>query len=243
MPISEIQFTGYSGGEFADGEQLGAAEDELLEIAFPFLGDSYWNLSVEELRSAVESHPWVRQATVSKRWPEKVWVGVDEYVPVARWNQGYLLSMNGDLIGAEVGNAYDHLPLFSLPWVLTPKADQVRALVRQYNDLQSVLNTLAMQIQELTMLTTNNLSLRLVGGLEIHLGTAGHRERLQRFVRFSESLGLEELAKLETVDLRYPNGVAIRQRSSVKDVSQQDFSLSGGQQIVETKRRGEVLNG
>ena len=228
QPISEIQFNGYTGGEFAGSENSGVSEEELLELAMPFLGGSYWDLSVDGLKQTVETHPWVRRATVAKSWPEKVWVGVDEHVPVARWNQDMLLSMSGEIFQAGSQGRFEGLPVFTVPWIERPSPDVVLKMVDHYNELQLMLSRLSLQIEELYMPTMDNLMLRTQSGQRIFLGTSGHMDRLQRLERVVEELGADRLKELSKIDLRYKSGVAIVENEVAEEMDDSGYgNLSG----------------
>lgn len=208
-PISEVQFSGFSGGAFNEEYGSGVSEEELLAIAVPFMGSSYWEVNLEELRLAIEEHPWVRQAIVRKSWPETLWVGVDEYVPVARWNDNKLLTMDGSLFEVESQAVFNNLPRFSLRWLEQPSRAMVSDLVREFNQLQLVLRELSLKIEEIEMLTTNNLRVSSHDGPVIFLGTQDHQLRLDRLRVFAESIGINQLRRFESIDLRYSNGIAV----------------------------------
>lgn len=228
VPMSEIEFSGYSGGEFSGGSVYGASEEELLELSLPLMGDSYWELDVEKIKRAVETHPWVREATVSKRWPEKVIVGVDEFSPVARWNNTQLLSMQGHLFAVENIADFSHLPHFSVPWRVTPNRETIQVLVDRYNRYQLELANAGLEISEMNYITPQNVVLTANNGLTLFLGTTDHLRRLSRFAGFVDRLELGYLDKVATIDLRYPDGIAVARRVVEQDVSLKELADRNG---------------
>ncbi len=226
VPMSEIQFSGYSGGEFSGYSDYGASEEELLGLALPLMGESYWELDVEKIKRAVETHPWVREATVSKRWPEKVIVGVDEFMPVARWNDNQLLSMRGHLFAVENIEAFSHLPHFSVPWRAVPSRDTIQLLADRYNDYQRQLAKAGLEITEMNYITPHNVALTVNTGLNLFLGTSDHQQRLQRFVNFVGRLQPGQLQELATVDMRYPDGIAVSSHAA-RSENVEGYELAG----------------
>ncbi len=217
VPVTDIAFEGYTGSEFVSASTGGVSEEELLELALPLMGESYWQLSVEHIKRAVEQHPWVRRATVSKRWPAKVIVGVDEYVPVARWNDRYLMSMTGELFEVANVEVYRDLPHFILGWEDSGNALLVREMVDRYNRYQSLLAPLALQITRMGLRTMDDIWLETENGVRIEMGSQDHEARLQRMVTFCLQQGLESIQSWQSIDLRYAKGISVRKAEDVAD--------------------------
>lgn len=214
VPMAEINFVGYTGGEFVGANSGGVSEEELLELALPLMGVSYWQLSVDQIKSAIETHPWVRRATVSKRWPAKLLVGIDEYVPVARWNDDKLMSMTGQLFRVVNVEAYANLPQFIVHWAENSDDQTVREMVQRFNRYQSILEPLSLEIKQIGLRTMDNVWLDTKNGLRIELGTQEHEARLERMIRFVIQQGIEQLDAWESIDLRYVSGISVREKLS-----------------------------
>lgn len=242
VPMTDIAFIGYTGGEFIGANTGGVSEEELLELALPLMGGSYWQLSVEQMKLAIESHPWVRRATVSKRWPAKVIVGIDEYVPVARWNEHQLMSMTGELFKVSNVDAYKDLPQFSIHWADHSEAVKVREMVERFNQYQTLLEPLSLEIKQMGLRTMDNVWLDIEGGLRIELGTQDHHKRLQRLIDFCLQQGVEQIQDWQVVDLRYVNGISVREKSAYVH-SEQDINQMLGSAELQLTDRFEVNYG
>lgn len=231
VPMTDISFVGYTGGEFIGANTGGVSEEELLELALPLMGGSYWQLSVEQMKYAIESHPWVRRATVSKRWPAKVVVGIDEYVPVARWNEYQLMSMTGGLFKVSNVEAYEDLPRFRIRWADRSDAVSVREMVERFNQYQTLLEPLSLEIKQMGLRTMDNVWLDIEGGLRIELGTQDHHKRLQRLLDFCLQQGVEQVQGWQVVDLRYVNGISVREKSAYVQSAQEINQMPGSANI------------
>lgn len=91
-------------------------------------GTTIWGVDLERAERGAESHPWVRDATVRRRWPDAVVVEIEEYVPVALLQQEglhyvasdatvFLRARSDDLdypvitgVAAELGRTHPDLP-------------------------------------------------------------------------------------------------------------------------------------
>lgn len=238
IPMTNIEFVGYTGGEFVGANTGGVSEEELLELAIPLIGGSYWQLSVEKIKQAVETHPWVRRATVSKRWPAIVVVGVDEYVPIARWNEQVLMSMTGELFEVSNVTAYSRLPHFKLNWGDSENPEMVRGMVERYNRYQNLLEPLSLQITQMGLRTLDDVWLSTEGGLRIELGSQNHEQRLQRMVQFCLQQGVESLQAWKSIDLRYAKGISVSEKVLASKFHTDDVKHSSSQNPLQLTGRG-----
>lgn len=177
---------------------------------------TFFNVDLAELRRLFETIPWVRRAEVRRRWPDRIEVRIEEHRPLARWGadaDAKLVNVNGEVFSlppavfvAEPGLA--GLPRFSGP------AGSEREVARAWDEFRGLLAPLALEPVEIALSARYAWELRLSNGLAVQLGRDGEREtareRLARFVA-AYPLTLARLARrLEHVDLRYPNGFALR---------------------------------
>ena len=58
-------------------------------------GAPFWSLDLQQVRKAVEAHPWVAQAQAWRVWPHTLVVRAMAEVPVARWDEKGLVDRHG----------------------------------------------------------------------------------------------------------------------------------------------------
>jgi len=78
-------------------------------------GTTWWRADLGAVERGVEQHPWVRDATVERVWPDTVRVTIDERVPVALLglkDRTYVLDDQGHPFLVADGRALD-LPLIT----------------------------------------------------------------------------------------------------------------------------------
>jgi len=63
---------------------------ELVGVVKEFTGDGFYSLDIDSIRRSVEELPWVAHARVSRVWPSRIQVRVEEHEPAARWNDDSL---------------------------------------------------------------------------------------------------------------------------------------------------------
>jgi len=65
---------------------------ELVGVVQKYTGDGFYSLDIDNVRRSVENLPWVAHARVSRVWPSRIQVQVEEHEPAARWNDDSLIS-------------------------------------------------------------------------------------------------------------------------------------------------------
>jgi cell division protein FtsQ len=178
----------------------------------PQLRGSFLTLDLLEVKALFEQVPWVRQAVVRREFPNRLRVTLDEHEAAAWWGEtgsGKMVNLQGEIFAAEV----DEVEADLFPELAGPegRAGQVHALYRQ---LQPQLRPLQQEIRRLELGASGHWRISLAGGTLIELGRGEPAELLARLQRFSSTLpqllSRYGARNLESVDLRYPNGYAVR---------------------------------
>jgi cell division protein FtsQ len=164
------------------------------------LAGNFFAVDVATVRAAVEALPWVRRAAVRRVWPDRLEVTVEEHVPLARWGDGELVNTHGERFPGRTDTA---LPLFVGP----PETEG--EVARQYLRFAAAVAPLGTALERVVLTPRFAWQLRLANGLHLMLGRDADQAdaRLRRFVAIYPSV---EKKQHEYVDLRYPNGFALR---------------------------------
>ena len=171
---------------------------------------TFFTVDLERVRESLEKLPWVREARVERRWPDTLVVSLVEHVPLARWNDDALVDSEGGVFVAAVSG--------TLPRLWGPEeasTEVVEAFLRH----SQTLAPLGFKIDELRLTPRRAWRMRLDSGMQIALGRDRTDTRLARFVDLYPRLfGATQAADgtpvaavaPHAVDLRYPDGFAIR---------------------------------
>ncbi len=168
---------------------------------------AFFSVDITAVRNAVEELPWVASAEVSRIWPDQLQVIIQEQLPVARWGNDALLSTQGYLFLAKDVEAYEHLPqLFG------PENTQVRVM-QQYLTFSQALRPLGYSIKQLEMRERGSWFVTTQTGLQLLFGRDHLVEKVRRFAVVYENELKQQIDKIERVDLRYANGLAVAWRA------------------------------
>ena len=193
FPVTRIDLKG-------NLERTGKAQ---LEAALPRISGNFFAADLAEVRASVERLPWVRHVAVRRVWPGRLEISIEEHVALARWGTGdetsALVNTHGERFAAKTDQA---LPLF-----IGPAGTQAE-VARRYARFNEIIAPLGTRIERVALSARHAWQLRLANGLHLALGRDADlaENRLRRFVEVYPTVS----NKNEYVDLRYPNGFAVR---------------------------------
>ena len=166
---------------------------------------NFFAVSIDELRAALERLPWVRAAAVRRVWPDRLEISLEEHVPLAHWGADALVNTHGERFA---GASDDALPVF-----IGPPGTEAEVTLR-YARFSQLLAPLGSPLERIVLSPRHAWQLRLANGLQLTLGRDAElaEQRLARFVdAYARTPDAAERTR-ELVDLRYPNGFALRVR-------------------------------
>jgi cell division protein FtsQ len=169
---------------------------------------TFFSVDIDAIRALFETLPWVRHAEVRRLWPDGLEVRLEEHVPLARWGQerdGRLVNTHGEPFPGGVAGA---LPRFS-----GPTGSEAMVTLR-YAEFRGVLAPLGVEPRSVLLSARYAWQLELSNGVTVKLGRDREKddvaERLARFVAVYPYTVGKAARRVEYVDLRYPNGFAVR---------------------------------
>jgi cell division protein FtsQ len=167
------------------------------------IAGNFFAVQPEEIRAGLQQLPWVRRVTVRRVWPDAIEVGVEEHVALARWGNEALVNTHGERFAGNTGQV---LPVFIAP------AGHETELTLRYASFKALLAPLGVEPERVVLSQRLAWQLRLSSGLHLMLGRDGDQAeaRLRRFVSVHDATLKAMQRKHEYVDLRYPNGFALR---------------------------------
>ena len=204
------------GAISVEGDLMHTNAAELRSTVGPHLSGNFFTLDLSAARAAFESVPWVRRAVVSREFPDRLRVSLREQRVVAFWGDAAgskMVNELGEVFEANVGDIEQE----DLPRLIGP-ATQSAHLLDMYRALDPVLQPIDQMVEEVELTARGGWRARLDSGAEIELGNgtiADVLERTERFVRTIASVVEvhgRDVEAIESADLRYPDGYALRLR-------------------------------
>jgi cell division protein FtsQ len=197
LPVTEVALA----GELARIDP--ATARSLLQ---PYVGRNFLRLPVAEIRAALEAHPWVERAVVTRTWPDTMRVSIRQRAPVAIWGADELVDDRGIRFRARPPVGAD------LPSLEGPPGSE-RLVVERWGQIRTRLRSAGLTPSAVSQDRRGAWRIRLADGPVLELGREQFTERLERFVRIYQGALSSHGDRLEAVDLRYTNGLAVRWRA------------------------------
>jgi cell division protein FtsQ len=171
------------------------------------LSGTFFTMNLDRARVALARVPWVRNVALRRQWPQRLEVTIEEHVPLARWNDGRLVNMQGEVFAADYN---DVLPQFEGPEGTSAQ------VAGRYGEWKETLSQLGLTLDGLRLSPRGGWHLAArgaAGPLAIELGREDPTARLEHFAT-AYGRTIDTLARsgtrIEHVDLRYRNGFAAR---------------------------------
>jgi cell division protein FtsQ len=188
-----------------------ASKPQILRIFEQDFGRSLYLTPIAERRRSLLAVHWVKEAAVSRRWPNQIHIAITEREPVAFAQidvrnsapRFFLVDIDGVLLPIPKGEKFDSFVVLTGLTGNEPEASR-RLRVQQVVAMQKEVGPLAGYISELDVRDPGNLraTLQINGGVAIaRLGSQNYRQRLQNFLKHYPRIR-EERPDAKTFDLR-----------------------------------------
>lgn len=185
------------------GEFNYLARSDVEKAVTPFIADDYLTVSLDEVRGAVEQLPWVYLASVRREWPGKLVIHITEQTPIAWWGADKLMNNKGGVFAPGQVELSE-----SLPYLEGPSGTQADVMA-YYIDIGQVLRSREMAVSSLKLSERGAWRASLVNGVELVFGRDQVMEKLQRFLSIFDLSLAKYFHRVERIDLRYGNGLAV----------------------------------
>lgn len=177
----------------------------------PRLTGNFFTVNLAQTRAVFESVPWIRLASVQRQFPDRLKVVLQEHQAVAYWGpegDTRLVNSFGEVFEANQAE----VDAADLPQLDGPLG-QAPLVLDAYRLIAAQFNTLDMPIERLELTGQGSWRATFETGavVEIGHGALGEIEsRVQRFIATLTQVSARFGRDLESADLRYSNGYALK---------------------------------
>lgn len=177
-----------------------------------------------DLQQSLQAHPWVRQASVRRVWPNRLMVWIEEHDPVAIWADGRLINRYGELFAVDRAASLMGLRAgCRLATLSGPVGSHERVLDRAQR-LEQLISQQGFSLERLDLSEQFSWKARLHGGPEVTLGRdtlpkpqeervlgfAQHLAWLNQDLKRQAEITGRPIPRVIQADLRYASGFAFR---------------------------------
>lgn len=198
-PIAKVSIE----GEFRYIEQ-----EQFIELVNGQISGGFVTIDLKALQDVLHKHPWVAEVSIQRQWPANLHINVIEEVPIARWGHDSFLNRTGDQLIIKDNSHLSNLPL------MTAKFGSSSEVMKQYQRLADLLIPTGLKLAKLELDSLGAWQVETSNGIKLILGRNHVGEKIRRLVMVWRSDLHQQSAKIKTIDLRYPNGLAVAWRNS-----------------------------
>ena len=193
-----------------NGEFNYLSERDVIDLIDENVQTGFLTLNLPDLNRKIVEQDWIRSSSIRRSWPATLIVNIEEEIPVARWGEQQLLNNVGDYIDVINKDSVSHLP------VIFSQAGDTKEIIKIYQLISELLGPVGLRIDEVESDNAGSWTLTVVSDIKIILGRDQLVEKLQRL----QSVWMAELSSQEkninTIDLRYPNGLAVKWKQNTR---------------------------
>lgn len=179
----------------------------------PKLAGNFLTVDLESTRAVFEAVPWVRRAVVQREFPNRLKVVLREHQAVALWGQegdSRLINNFGEVFDANQGDVEsEDLPLLNGP------QGQAPLVLQAWQHLAPMFEEMDVALDQLQLTQHGSWRAQLDSGAVIDLGHGRLDEleaRTRRFIATVTQVSSRYGRDIESADLRYANGYAVKLR-------------------------------
>lgn len=179
----------------------------------PKLAGNFLTVDMDQTRAAFEGVPWVRRAVVQREFPNRLKVVLQEHQAVAYWGSEEdvrLVNSFGEVFEVNQGDVeVEGLPLLAGP------PGKALLVLQTYQTLLPMFQEMDAVLEQLRLSGQGNWLAQLDSGATIALGNGSTQEvqaRTRRFIATLTQVSARFERNLESADLRYGNGYAVKLR-------------------------------
>jgi cell division protein FtsQ len=179
------------------------SQDEVESVVKNMIGGSFIGEDISDIKQSLEAMPWIEGVDLVRQWPDTLEVVIREQSPIARWGESGFVNIKGRIIVVDNNNVLSQLS------TLSGKEDEAGLIMQQYSLLASTLQPYNMSINVLEKNHRGVWNLQLRNGWKVIVGRGDVYKKIQRLTYLLDVKKLNYQMKVDSIDLRYPNGIAV----------------------------------
>lgn len=195
-----------------EGEYAHVANESLQKTIQANLAGGFFSLHLRVIRNALLMYPWIETVSFRRVWPNTLRVRLLEHVALARFGTNCVLSLHDQVFCPELKTIPQNLPLINAP------VDQAMTVGTFYQNASALAKLIGTTINVLTVNAEKSWSLELSNGVKVELGRQEPLKRFTRFIAVYPKIINSSKESIVSVDLRYPDGMAVQFSASSKAV-------------------------
>lgn len=185
--------------------------DDIKDIIRRYAKKDLLHIDTGLLATEMKHLSWVKNAKISKHWPNILEISIKERIPVVRWGKQDFLDREGNRFTVPMTQFLQD-ELFPLQG---PDGYETRVL-DIYQKIAPWFVQENLSVEALILDPRLVWHLRLAGDIDVIIGREHLEERLKKLIIVNKKVIKPYRDYVDTVDLRYQNGFSVRWKPGVE---------------------------
>jgi len=190
-----------------EGEFKYLNQQDLAILVNDSINGGFLTVDLSALKLVLQQHPWVSRVMIERQWPSQLKINITEEVPIARWGDKAFLNRLGESLNIADNSHLRRLPL------LTAEFGDSTEIMEQYQTLSKLLIPTGLKLTELKLDGLGVWHVKTNRGIRLVIGREKVGEKIRRLVLVWQSELYTKSDNIESIDMRYPNGLAVAWRN------------------------------
>ncbi len=196
------------------------SHDEVVEASDLEIGANLLTIDLNTVVAELKRHPWIRTATVHRRFPGQLIIEIEERTPrgILAADKLYYVDDKAEFFARLAPGDSVNYPLFTgiTDQELKSHSSEVRGLLRLALDLLEIVEHTAFDaesfiISEIRLNLEDGLCIKTDSGRLVILGKSGFENKMQRFARLKQFLRARgEWQNARIIDLDFDDRALVR---------------------------------
>ncbi len=196
------------------------SHDEVVEASDLEIGANLLTIDLNTVVAELKRHPWIRTATVHRRFPGQLIIEIEERTPrgILAADKLYYVDDKAEFFARLAPGDSVNYPLFTgiTDQELKSHSSEVRELLRLALDLLEIVEHTAFDaesfiISEIRLNLEDGLCIKTDSGRLVILGKSGFENKMQRFARLKQFLRARgEWQNARIIDLDFDDRALVR---------------------------------
>lgn len=182
-----------------EGDLKHATSEQLKYVANNKLHGTFFTINIEELKNRFSEIPWVKNVVLRREFPSTIFVAIEEYQAVARFNNNQMITNDGKVFNADSSDAF--------PDIIANVNDAELAL-NSYYQIESIFARHNSKISKLLMNDTRLIEVKTESGVQITFCNIDLNSKLMQLDKYWNNI-YQINPNLKTMNFCYKNAVAI----------------------------------
>jgi len=179
-------------------------QQQLEKMIAPYVEQGYFFANLFSLQRNLQNElPWLQTVSVSRQWPDKIVVVLQQKVAIAMLNNNSLLSQAGIVFSPPINSFPPDLPI-----LLGPK-EKAGDILKNYQVFTSIADSVNLSVIQVDLSTEGNWSVKLNNKIVVMLGEDDILPKFKRFCTVYQQVFVPQHREPSYVDMRYSHGMAV----------------------------------